>query len=114
MSKHWPEIIEFRDRVLCIELVLNKGSHHRCGPFRAQGHRGATLITEGIHLLLNDIGCFSDRTAEKVGFLYCRYPDLTVAEGAENLPGLLLKMLPGLNVSGQNVVHPFNASNAHG
>ena len=93
--------------------MLYEGAHHRSCPFRTQGHRGAALVAEGVHLFFDDVGGLANRATEEVGFFDDRNADLTVTEGAENLAGLLFEMLPGFNVAGQNVVHALDACNTH-
>ena len=60
VAEHRADIVEFRDRILGIHLVLNEGAHHWSCSFRTQGHRGAALVAESVHLLFNDVGRLAD------------------------------------------------------
>ncbi len=93
--------------------MLAISPHHRRCPFRPQGQRIIAAIVKGIHLLFDDIGRFADGAFKEFGFFHDGNADFGKTVGLEDPARCLFHKLPGLNFAWQDIVHTFNACDAH-
>ncbi|MPN60104.1 hypothetical protein SDC9_207829 [bioreactor metagenome] len=64
MAKHGAHIVEFVDAIQGIQFMFDQCPHHAGRSFRPQGQTAAPLVRKGIHLLFNNIGGITNRTAK--------------------------------------------------
>ncbi len=113
-AEHRAEVVPARDRLEVLDLVLDVRAR------RARRALGAdrevlVVVTERVHLLLDDVRAFADRAHEEARRLDDRRPHLAEAVEREGSPEGRLDPLPLRGLLRENVVHPFDgADRIHG
>ncbi len=87
------------------DAVLDPRAHDARGLLRPQRQAVAVAIGEGVHLLLDDVGDFTDGPLEQLGPLEQRCSDLGIAIGAHEGAHVAFEPLPRRGLGRQHVVH---------
>ena len=91
-----------------VHPVLDVRAHHARGELRPQRDLGAALVLEGVHLLVHDVGAFTDAAHEKTGFLEHGRVDLLQAVKRCHRVHLLGHVAPVGAVGRQDVLGAAN------
>jgi len=86
-----------------MHAMLDVGTTNWCCALRAQGHRVAAAILEGIGLLLHDVGARAYGANEKAGILESRGIDTLIAIKLAQRGCFLLNVSPIALLLRQNV-----------
>ncbi len=87
------------------QAVGNHCAHHTGGRLRTQRQTLATLVGEGVHLLLDNVGELTDRALEKRGVLDDGCTNLREAILREQLAHGVFEMLPSADLLRQHIIH---------
>src|SRR6185503_4315876 len=79
VAVHLPERVELDRLRLAVQAVLEVGACDRRGRLRAQRQGAATLVLEGVHLLVHDVRPRAGGALEERGVLEDRRLDRSVA-----------------------------------
>ena len=63
------EIVELDGQAVVVDAVLEHGARRARGAFGAQGYGAASLVEEGVHFLLDDVGGVADAALEELRVL---------------------------------------------
>ena len=108
MTKHRPCVPE-PARPVIEQVVLDHRPHDTGGVLRPQGQMFTIKrVFEGVHLLLDDIGDFTDAALEKRSRLDDRRANLPIAITASPSGHRMLESLPALHLLGQEIVHTLD------
>src|SRR6056300_1201149 len=77
MTEHWAGIPKALNLIIKKAVLFSCTNAAGC-PFRAQRQTITVTIFEGVHLLLNDIGYFTNGAFKQFGLLYDRSTDLSI------------------------------------
>ena len=110
-AEHGADVIQLLDTGKLIHPVLDVGTDHRRGGFRAQGERTAVAVLEGIHLLGDDVGFRAHAAGEQPGFLKDRRADFLIVVSAEHAARHVLDVVPRGAGRRENVARSFDSSN---
>src|SRR4030042_1743642 len=83
--------------------MLNVCPADRCRALGSQRDPVATAVLEGVHLLLHDVGAFTDAAKEQIGLLEYRRIEAPILEEPADLGGLRLDEPPIALILGQDV-----------
>ncbi|MBA7673235.1 hypothetical protein ES703_81426 [subsurface metagenome] len=103
------QVVESGDGGIPVEVVLDIGPDDGRGELRLEGEALATLIGEGIHLLIDDVGLQADAPDEKVGRLKGRRADFLVAIGGHDGVNDPLHEAPEVGLFGKDITNPPDA-----
>ncbi len=106
MPEHRPEVVEPVESPPPVQGALDVGADNRSSRLRAQGHRTAALVPEGVHLLADDVRVPPDPAREQFGGLDDGGPDLPVPVALEDAARALLHEAPALGLPGEQVPRP--------
>ena len=113
VAEHGAQVVQLGHRVLGVELVLDEGPHDPGGSLGSQGDGILTLVDEGVHLLLDDVGGVTDGAAEQFGLLHDRHADLGETVQFEDPPRGLLDVLPSAGFCRQDIIEAFDCCECH-
>ncbi|MNN71319.1 hypothetical protein D3C81_1872440 [compost metagenome] len=88
--------------------MLEHGAHAARSAFRTQGQGFFVAVEEGVHLLVDHVGAFTDAAGEELGELEDRQADFLVAVAIQQHGQGVLQVAPGRRLLRQDVVHATN------
>ena len=94
--------------------LLDGGPHAARSALGPQGKLLAAPIEEGVHLLFNDVGRFSDATAEEFRCLQQRQAQLFVPVGANGRDDLVFDPPRAFRIAREEVPHAAHPAKLHG
>lgn len=79
VAEERSEVVELDRQLAAVKVVLNDRTHNACGTFWAQGYRAVAAVCEGVHLLGDHIGGFTNTAREERGVFEDRKLDVLEA-----------------------------------
>ncbi len=108
ITEHRPGVPELLHLAAAGHAMLKDRAHTAGSAFRTQGQRLFVAIEEGVHLLVDHVGAFTDAASEEVGELQDRQANLAIAVAVEQLREGAFQITPGRGLRRQDVVHATN------